>query len=666
MSTGPSPALYPSRMKSGESSQRNPGSPSRKSSILSPSMSPFVGIRQSPAIRPNTNPYANANAENTHSPSLRAVFLDSPRAAATAQAIKKSEPNSSDDHDHVEMDVIYLVHDTPKTPLFFSPLSRPSTTTQQSNSWYRSPRPLPTSDSPAAAIFSSDEYDDIDDDDNNNDGVGIEIDDLILDLGGSAIDADNNAEQISGPQSYENSDSNNPQQQRVTFTMLAQDIATARKNEKEKKIKENNAIAANLPLPNDLKSATNFVIEHVSANVAYDVNDIKIIHDDIRRNDAKRTSVPNISRASILSAETTNSSTLVSGKRRVWFNIKPPTFLKFSKSLSHPELEHQQKNTSGRGKTNGNYAISSGGLTDKQLNSKSSPLPFLALASHLPTSSREKKIEYQQLKILGHGVQGTVSLRLHTLTGSIVALKSISVRSQVDANVRASFRREVDILQATVKHSNIIRLLDFWEGKSKVYQVFEVCSGGDLEGGLPPGLMNEDEGIRLIAPILDAVRFLHALGILHRDIRPANILFRRPISGHESLHELMSIPVLADFGIATYEKFSGRMGSDFPIRPPHIAPEVVDGGRFRKPSDMFGVGVCLIRILMGRPIVLEDQNYRLLSGEPGWINLSNEGRQFLRRILEPVPEKRLSALDALNSDWFRLWNIQIFGPVVED
>ncbi|KAI9353621.1 kinase-like domain-containing protein [Obelidium mucronatum] len=286
---------------------------------------------------------------------------------------------------------------------------------------------------------------------------------------------------------------------------------------------------------------------------------------------------------------------------------------------------------------------------------KSSPLAFLALVSGESLSSHEKKQEYKQLKTLGHGIQGVVTLAVHRGTGKKVALKAIPLASSIDPHVRQSFRKEVALMQEVRNHPNVIRLVDFWEGKQKVYQAFEVCTGGDLDTGLDQVTpMQEPYGARLFAPIIDAVRYLHEFGVLHRDIRPPNVFLRKTLTGNETAQELRSIPVLADFGIATKEGAWGRLGTQFLQRPPHIAPEVVDGERYTKCADVFGLGVCLIRILLGRAIDLDDQNPKLSSREEAWVNLSAVGKLFVRSVLEVDPVKRVTAADALKDPWFQI------------
>ncbi|KAI9341413.1 kinase-like domain-containing protein [Obelidium mucronatum] len=266
--------------------------------------------------------------------------------------------------------------------------------------------------------------------------------------------------------------------------------------------------------------------------------------------------------------------------------------------------------------------------------------------------SYEKLKEYKFIKILGAGAQGTVSLRLHTPTSSLRALKSIpTAASMVDCHVRESFRREVEILQTCRQHPNVIRLLDAWESMHTVYQVFDVMNGGDASmEGVFNGI-GEDKGIRLIAPIADALKYLHRFQILHRDVRPANIFLRRSITGHETLRELETIPVLADFGIANYTRNSGRLAAPFPETPAHIAPEILDGARFTTMSDCYGLGYYAMHLLLHRQPHLED--VRNLDDIPDvtWSFMTEEGKKAVALLLFPDPMLRMTAAEFCVSDW---------------
>ncbi|KAJ3200902.1 Calcium-dependent protein kinase 8 [Entophlyctis luteolus] len=285
-----------------------------------------------------------------------------------------------------------------------------------------------------------------------------------------------------------------------------------------------------------------------------------------------------------------------------------------------------------------------------------SPRNFPALPDETTMyESRDKKNEYRTIKQLGKGAQGVVSYSVHVATNSKVAFKAIPIYSMVDGNVRESFRREIVILKKLQGHRNVIKLLDCWEGKAKVYQVFECCEGGDLSLAIAKAFpMSEKLRGHLFYPIVDAVNFLHSYGILHRDIRPANILIRRPFTSNQAPESLLCLPVLADFGIAMEEKYaSGRMLTQFLDRPPHIAPEVVDGHPFGRPADVFGLGVCLITILLNRPIDICDQDKTLVSRESAWARLSAMEKRLVKKLLEVNPKQRLTALEAVNDEWFK-------------
>ncbi|KAI8618594.1 kinase-like domain-containing protein [Chytriomyces sp. MP71] len=269
--------------------------------------------------------------------------------------------------------------------------------------------------------------------------------------------------------------------------------------------------------------------------------------------------------------------------------------------------------------------------------------------------------EYKFIKVLGAGAQGTVSLRLHVPTSSLRALKSIPTSgSTVDSHVVDSFRREVQILQEVRRHPNVIRLIDAFESQYTVYQVFDVCTGGDAS---MDGVFNnvwEAEAVRLIAPIADALRYLHGKGIIHRDTRPANIFLRRAITGHESLRELEQIPVLADFGIANYMRNSGRLGAPFPETPAHIAPEILDGARFTTASDCYGLGFYALHVFLRRPPRVVDVRAPLEiedSESAAWMKCSQGGKEAVAGLLNSDPWLRTSASGFCTGRWVAEQNV---------
>ncbi|KAJ3132647.1 Serine/threonine-protein kinase dclk3 [Physocladia obscura] len=266
--------------------------------------------------------------------------------------------------------------------------------------------------------------------------------------------------------------------------------------------------------------------------------------------------------------------------------------------------------------------------------------------------SYERLKEYKFIKIL-------VTLRLHLPTNSIRALKSIpTAPSAVDNHVRDSFHREVEILQACRNHPSIIRLLDSWESINTVYQVFDVMNGGDasMEGVFTN--VGESMAVRLIAPIADALRFLHKKQILHRDVRPANIFLRRSITGHETLRELETIPVLADFGIANYMRNSGRLAAPFPETPAHIAPEIIDGARFTTASDCYGLGYYAMHLILHRQPLLNDVRSLDDILDHTWSKVSETGKTTVGMLLCGDPTLRMTAGEFCDGEWTSAFGVE--------
>ncbi|KAI9341414.1 kinase-like domain-containing protein [Obelidium mucronatum] len=295
----------------------------------------------------------------------------------------------------------------------------------------------------------------------------------------------------------------------------------------------------------------------------------------------------------------------------------------------------------------------------KRLSISSLMAPEDVETQQLEAESKSKLKEYKFIKTLGAGAQGTVSLRLHRPTSTLCALKSIpTAPSLVDSHVRESFQREVRILKLCRPHPSIIRLINSWESVHTVYQVFDVMNRGDASmSGVFEGV-TEERAIRLIAPIADALRFIHGLNILHRDVRPANVFLRRPLTGHESLRELETIPVLADFGIASYANCSGRLGTPFPTTPAHIAPEVVAGARFTKTSDCYQLGYYSLHVLLHRFPSLADVQEPDAIFDSYWKNMTDIGRYTVKMLLISDPFTRWTSENICRGEWMKEFGVE--------
>ena len=246
------------------------------------------------------------------------------------------------------------------------------------------------------------------------------------------------------------------------------------------------------------------------------------------------------------------------------------------------------------------------------------------------------------------------------------------------------FQEEVAVLRA-IDHPNILRLYEVYETTDTIYLITQLCEGGELfDRIIQRGVFSEGEAAVLIAQLLDALTYLHSRGIVHRDVKPENVLIERSDPHH--LHTpqpsiLSPTPLydhlfLADFGMATNTltkpralRASSQLGS-----VGYMAPEVFSGLPYTEACDVWSVGVILYILLAGIPPFIEDPVGREGLGDPFWLYvnqmteqpslpLSLEGKRWegrseevkalLKGMLEVDPSCRLRAADAMEMGWVR-------------
>ena len=199
-----------------------------------------------------------------------------------------------------------------------------------------------------------------------------------------------------------------------------------------------------------------------------------------------------------------------------------------------------------------------------------------SLASRFPAQDRFT-LQY----VIGHGGMGVVFAAHDGSRGTAVALKTLQVTS---AAAIARLKREFRMVQG-LEHPGLVRLGELWADGSHAYFTMELLEGVDLLSWL-----RGPEGPRLarFAPALrqlgDALEHLHAAGVVHRDVKPTNVLVRA--DGRLKL---------LDFGIAAAE----GAGSERAGTPGYVAPEQRRGEPPAPAADWYAVGVLLREALIG-------------------------------------------------------------------
>ncbi|NIP38927.1 MAG: protein kinase, partial [Candidatus Dadabacteria bacterium] len=198
--------------------------------------------------------------------------------------------------------------------------------------------------------------------------------------------------------------------------------------------------------------------------------------------------------------------------------------------------------------------------------------------------------EYRIVEKVGQGGMGSVYKAVHTTLEQIVAIKVLSSEFSDNPSMRSRFINEARI-QAKFKHPNVVNVLNFFEIDEKAFLVMEFIEGETLEKILQrKGKLQIEEALDISYSVLNALVFMHSKGVIHRDVKPANIMFTRD-----------NVVKVADFGIAksvnekTKHTKTGLLGSVM-----YLTPEQILGEQTSAATDVYSFGITLYKMLTGR------------------------------------------------------------------
>src|SRR5260370_4754172 len=195
---------------------------------------------------------------------------------------------------------------------------------------------------------------------------------------------------------------------------------------------------------------------------------------------------------------------------------------------------------------------------------------------------------YHLMERIGRGGMASVYRAYHQALDRLVAVKVLPEFFAEDAIYRERFQHEAWSV-ARLRHPNILQVFDFGSEDGVPFIVMELVEGGTLADrlGAPMPL---DAAISLLEPVAAALDYAHSRGVLHRDVKPTNILLREDGS-----------PVLADFGLA---KIAGlrRLTASGSVMgtPEYMSPEQAEDRGVSQASDLYSLAVVAHEMLTGR------------------------------------------------------------------
>lgn len=259
--------------------------------------------------------------------------------------------------------------------------------------------------------------------------------------------------------------------------------------------------------------------------------------------------------------------------------------------------------------------------SDDKAGTKFLNTPAVDLAKRLPVAGTPSRVgrrigAYNILEEIGHGGMGEV-YRAGRADGQYekeVAIKL--VRGGYDtAVVLERFRHERQIL-ASLDHPNIARLLDGGTTDEGIpYLVMELIEGTPIDQYCDAHGLNVTERLRLFLQVCSAVQYAHQRLVIHRDIKPGNILVTKD-----------GVPKLLDFGIAKIldPENSAAATVEGPMTPEYASPEQIRGEPITTATDVYSLGVVLYQLMAGR--------------SPYPVN-TRTPHEFARAICEFEPER---------------------------
>lgn len=254
---------------------------------------------------------------------------------------------------------------------------------------------------------------------------------------------------------------------------------------------------------------------------------------------------------------------------------------------------------------------------------------------------------FQLTEAIGQGGMTTVYKAVNRADGRAVAVKVLSPYIAQDPSFKNRFKREIEVL-LRLKHPRIVPILDYREARAFAFIVMPYFASGTLQDRLDEGPLDPSEGAAMIEDISQALQYAHEQGVVHRDVKPSNVLLDQEGKAY-----------LSDFGFAQVGDVSLNLtGSALIGTPAFMSPEQCQGKHVDARSDQYSLAVMLYAISTGSlpfegetPMAIAVKHINEPIPRPRRVNPNLPARieNILLKALAKEPQHRYANIAELNS-----------------